>query len=183
VGSRLTNSRTQEHIVGTLALELSGNFDVAVGIWSGIVGAVAMLVVIYGGRAMGMTRMDLLRTLGTMVSPHGSTTSVYAIGAMMHLMTGAAFGLAHAGVITALDPSSTGAAVGLGLVVGLVHGLVVTAAMPMMLTMAHPLVRDGEIERPGVMLTGFGSATPMGVMMAHGVFGLVAAAVYAGAVG
>ena len=53
----------------------------------------------------------------------------------------------------------------------------------MMLTMAHPLVRDGDLEQPGIMLTGFGSATPMGVMTAHGAFVLVAAAIYPGAVG
>jgi hypothetical protein len=33
------------------------------------------------------------------------------------------------------------------------------------------------------MLTGFGSMTPAGVMMAHAVFGLVAGAIYVGAVG
>ena len=33
------------------------------------------------------------------------------------------------------------------------------------------------------MLTGFGTMTPMGVVAAHGVFGLVAAAIYAGAAG
>ena len=33
------------------------------------------------------------------------------------------------------------------------------------------------------MLTAFGTMTPMGVVAAHGVFGLVAAAIYAGAAG
>lgn len=169
--------------MGTLALDLSGNYDAGAAILAGIVGAIAMLAIIYCGRAIGMTRMDLLRTLGTMVAPRASSTKAYAIGTMMHLMMGAAFGLVHAGVLTVLDPSTDGGAIALGLVIGLVHGLIVTMAMPMVLTMAHPLVRDGEIELPGVMLTGFGSMTPAGVMMAHAVFGLVAGAVYVGAVG
>ncbi len=169
--------------MGTLALELSGNFDPGAAILAGIVGAIAMLGIIYGGRAMGMTRMDLLRTLGTMVAPRASSTTTYAIGTMMHLMMGAAFGLVHAGILTGLDPSTDAGATALGLVIGLVHGLIVTMAMPMMLTMAHPLVRNGEIEPPGVMLTGFGSMTPAGVTMAHAVFGLVAGAIYVGAVG
>lgn len=123
-------TRPQEGIMGTLALELSGNFDPGAAVLAGILGAMAMLAIIYGGRAMGMTRMDLLRTLGTMVAPRASSTTTYAIGTMMHLM-----------------------------------------------------VRDGEMEAPGVMLTGFGSMTPAGVTMAHAVFGLVAGAVYVGAVG
>jgi hypothetical protein len=169
--------------MGTLAIDLAGNFDVGIAVWAGIVGAAAMLVVIYGGLAMGMTRMDLLRTLGTMIAPHASTSTIFAVGALVHAMMGAAFGLAHAGIITGLDPSTSGAATGLGLLIGLVHGLAVTLVLPTMLTMAHPLVRHGDVARPGAMLTGFGTMTPMGVVAAHGMFGLVAAAIYAGAAG
>ncbi len=104
--------------------------------------------------------MDLLRALGT----------------RKHLMRGAASGLVYAEILTVLDPSSDGGATALGLVIGLVHGLIVTMSMSMMLAMAHPLVRDGEVERRGGVLTGFGSMTPAGVMMAHAVFGLVASA-------
>jgi len=167
----------------TLALDLAGNFDAGIAVWAGIVGAAAMLVVIYGGMAIGMTRMDLLRTLGTMVAPHASTSTIYAVGALVHAMMAAAFGLVHAGLMTGFDPSTRGSAAGLGLVIGLVHGVAVTLILPAMLTMAHPLVRHGDIARPGTMLTGFGTMTPMGVVAAHGVFGLVAAAIYAGAAG
>ena len=96
-------------------------------------------------------------------------------------MMAAAFGLVHAGLMTGFDPSTRGSAAGLGLVIGLVHGVAVTLILPAMLTMAHPLVRHGDIARPGTMLTGFGTMTPMGVVAAHGVFGLVAPAIYAGA--
>lgn len=166
-----------------LALSLSGNYDPGAAVLGGAVGAGAMLVVIYGGRAMGMTTMDLLRTLGTMVAPDASKQTAYGIGLMVHLMMGAAFGLVHAGILTALDPTSDGGATVLGFVIGVVHGLIVTMALPMMLTMAHPLVRRGDTDQPGIALTGFGAMTPVGVTVAHGVFGLVAGAVYVGAVG
>ena len=55
-------------------------------------------------------------------------------------MMAAAFGLVHAGLITGFDPSTRGAAAGLGLVIGLVHGVAVTLILPAMLTVAHPLV-------------------------------------------
>jgi len=49
----------------------------------------------------------------------------------------------------------------------------------MMLEMAHQLVRVGEVERPGALMTGFGSMTPMGSLAAHVVFGLVTGSIYA----
>lgn len=45
---------------------------------------------------------------------------------------------------------------------GHVHGLLVAGTMPMMLDMAHPFVRCGHIEKPGMALTGFGNMTPWG---------------------
>ncbi len=164
-------------------LELAGNYAAGSAILGGVVGGIAMLVVIYGGRAMGMTSMDLLRTLGTMIMPSGADNVIYGVGLMMHLMMSAAFGLAHAGLLHAFEPTSTGAATGLGLVIGAVHGLIVTMAMPMMLTMGHPLVKNGTIANPGPFMTGFGKMTPLGMIMAHVGFGLVTGAIYAGAVG
>jgi len=55
--------------------------------------------------------------------------------------------------------------------------------MPMMLTMGHPLVKDGTIANPGTAMMGFGRMTPMGMVVAHVVYGLVLGAIYVGAVG
>lgn len=165
-----------------LATTLAGNYSAGWAIFGGAVAAMAMLVVIYGGRAMGMTRMDLLRTLGTMVLPKADEKVVYGVGLMMHLMMGAAFGLLHAGLLHAFDPSSGGAAFGLGILIGAVHGMLVTGGMPFMLKMAHPLVKDGTIEDPGIAMSGFGKMTPMGMVMAHAVYGIVIGIIYYGAV-
>ena len=160
------------------ALELAGNYSAGSAILAGIVGGLAMLVVIYGGRAMGMTSMDLLKTLGTMVAPKAEANVAYGIGLMMHLMMSAGFGLVHAGLLHAFDPSTNGGATALGLLIGVVHGAVVTMAMPMMLTMGHPLVKTGDMPAPGPLMTGFGKMTPMGMLMAHAVFGVVTGAIY-----
>ncbi len=166
----------------TLASTLAGQYSPGWAVFAGAIGALAMLVVIYGGRAMGMTRMDLLRTLGTMVLPKGSTSTVYGVGLMIHLMMGAGLALIHTGLLHAFDPTSTAAAAGLGILIGAVHGTMVTAAMPVMLRMGHPLVKDGTIDDPGPAMTGFGKMTPVGMVMAHVVYGLVVGAIYAGAV-
>lgn len=60
--------------------------------------------------------------------------------------------------------------------------MAILVIMPMMLTTMHPLVRKGELERPGVALTGFGAMTPVGSLMAHAAFGVVTGAIYAAAV-
>lgn len=166
-----------------IATELAGNYSIGWALLAGVIGAMAMLPVIYGGLAMGMTKMDLLRTLGSMVQPKGSDATIYGIGLMMHAMMGAAFGLVHAGLLHAFDPSSGGAAVGLGILIGAVHGTIVTGVMPMMLTMGHPLVKDGTITAPGPAMTGFGKMTPMGLVVAHVAYGLVTGAIYVAAVG
>jgi hypothetical protein len=162
----------------TLALELAGGYAPGAAALAGGAGALAMLAVIYGGKAMGLTSMDLLRMLGTMVSPNPTGTSVRAIGLTMHLMMGAAFGFVHAGLLTAFDPTSNAAATALGLILGALHGTIVIVAMPIMLTMTHPLIRAGDAPAPGIGMTGFGRMTPIGIVMAHGVFGLVAVVAY-----
>ncbi len=167
----------------TLAVDLAGNFEPGSAILAGLVGAVAMLVVISGGKAMGMTRMDLLKTLGTMAVPKAASNVVYAVGAMMHLMMGAVFGLVHAGLLHVVDPTSDGAAAGFGALFGGIHGVMVAFMMPVMLTMMHPLVRSGDMPAPGVAMTNFGKMTPMGIAVAHVAFGLVTGAIYVAAVG
>lgn len=166
-----------------LGLDLAGNYEVGTAIIAGAIGAVAMLAVIYGGKSMDMTSMDLLRTLGTMALPKGPKSTVYGVGLMMHLMMGAMFGLGEAGLLHAFDPSSAGAAAGLDALFGLALGGVVAVVMPMMLTMAHPLVRSGDLPEPGFAMTGFGKMTPIGLIMAHVVFSLVAGAIYVAVVG
>lgn len=166
-----------------LAVSLAGNFELGTAIWAGVVAAVAMLGVIYAGLASGMTSMNLLRTLGTMIAPRGADAVVYGLGLMMHLMMGAVFGVVHAGLLHAVDVGSDGAAVGYGVLFGVIHGLMVAMTMPIMLTMMHPLVRSGEMPKPGVAMTNLGKMTPMGIVMGHVVFGLVAGAIYVGIAG
>ena len=167
----------------TIALDIAGNFEPGAAVVAGLVGAVAMLVVMYAGKAIGMTRMDLLETLGTMAVPKGAMNVVYVVGAMMHLMMGAVFGLVYAGLIHAVGPTSDGAAAGFGALFGGVHGVIMAFVLPVMLTMMHPLGRSGAMNGPGVAMTKLGKMTPMGIVMAHVVFGLVTGGIYVAVVG
>ena len=161
------------------AASLAGTFAAGAAILAGVIGGLAFLAVVYMGLEVRMTRMDFLRVLGSMMAPKASRRSVYAIGVAIHLMASAVFGLIYAGILTAVDVASVGSAATWGVLIGAVHGIGVLIVLPMMLAMAHPLVRTGDLERPGALMTGFGSMTPAGSLAAHVVFGLVAASIYA----
>lgn len=164
------------------AATLAGHYQAGSAIIAGLIGGLAFLVVVYMGLGVGMTRMNFLPMLGTMMTPRASDRGAYAIGFAIHMMLSAAFGLLHAGILTAIGVTSVGQAAGWDLVIGAVHGVAILVAMPVMLTMAHPLVRGGTLEAPGVALTGYGSMTPVGSLMAHVAFGLVTGSIYAAAV-
>lgn len=164
------------------AASLAGNYQAGAAILAGLIGGLAFLAVVYMGLGTGMTRMNFLPMLGSMMAPKASRSATYGIGLVIHLMASAAFGLIHAGILTAIDVDSVGAAAAWDVVIGAVHGIGVLIVMPMMLAMAHPLVRSGDLERPGTLMTGFGSMTPVGSLAAHVVFGLVVGSIYAGIV-
>jgi hypothetical protein len=168
--------------MNVLAATLAGNFDAGAAIGAGVLGGVALLAVVTMGRVVGMTRMNFLEVLGTMMTPSGSRPAVYVLGLVAHLMASAVFGLAHAGLLHAIGVTSVGEAVGWDVAIGAAHGVVALIALPIMLTTMHPLVRKGSMESPAIALTGFGAGTPIGSLMAHVAFGLVAGAVYAGVV-
>jgi hypothetical protein len=158
---------------------LAGNYQAGTAILAGVIGGIAFLLVVYMGLGVGMTRMDFLHLLGSMFAPRASKGTAYLIGLVVHLMMSAAFGLIHAGLLTAIGVTSVGSAAAWDLLIGAVHGIGVLVILPAMLTMAHPLVRSGDLERPGVAMVGYGQMTPMGSLAAHIVFGVVTGALYA----
>jgi len=161
---------------------LAGHFTGGWGLAGGLAGGVAFLMVVYAGLAMGMTRMNFLHVLGTMFAPGGSTTTVYGLGLMIHLMMSAGFGVAHAGILHAIGVTSVGQAAGWDLLIGAGHGLVILAMLPMALSLMHPLVRKHAMDQPGIALMGFGTGTPLGSLMAHVLFGVTTGAIYAAAI-
>jgi len=125
--------------------------------------------------AMGMTSMNMGLILGSMFKSEEARAK--RLGWVLHGMNGLVFGLAYGVVWWALDPSLD-SAWWIGLLFGLLHGGIASAAMPMMSAM-HPRVRPGAaagevvLPRFGFGGSGFGSMTPLGILAGHLVFGLV----------
>lgn len=142
-------------------------------VW-GVVATAAFTLVSIMGKAMGMTRMDLLDLLGSMVASPGSGTA-RGIGLVVHHANGVVLAVAWAyGTALFGWPASW--------LTGLIWGAVLTVlALLMMSTIgvAHPAMRRGEQDDPGVAATNFGAMTPVGSLVGHLVYGVVLGLTYA----
>ncbi len=121
-----------------------------------------LLAVVYMGLGVGMTRMNFLQILGTMMAPRASSATAYAIGFLAHSVLAVGFGIVHVGLLHAIGIDSVREAAGWDAVIGAGHGVAILAVMPMLLSTMHPLVRTGDMDAPGVAMVGFGPTTPVG---------------------
>lgn len=141
-------------------------------VW-GVVATVVFTLFSMMGKAVGMTRMDLLDLLGSAVAPVGSAAA-RGIGALVHHMNGAILAVAWAYGVALVGLPANWAT-------GLAWGAILTVlALLMMSSMrsAHPAIRRGEQEDPGPAATNFGAMTPMGSLMGHLVYGVVLGLTY-----
>lgn len=155
---------------------------------AGFVGTLVMTALIVVMRAAGKTRMDMVLLLGSMFT--GRKPLARAIGLVMHLgvMGAVVFGSIYAFLFAVLG-TAPAAAWWVGAIIGILHGLVVGLLMPMV-PMVHPRMEghangnggsaDGvELAPPGLFARNYGGMTPVGLVMAHMLFGLVVGLVYA----
>lgn len=176
------------------------DFEFLPAVIAGFLGGVAMTVLMNALRKAGATDMDMELLEGSMFT--GDRRAAKAIGAMMHLvvMSALVIGSIYAAVYSwiDLDPSNLWWA---GAVMGVVHGMIAGVAMGMM-PLVHPRMdRDGplgsratplsssgspvrtaepevRLRSPGLFAHRYGAITPVGVLMAHAVYGVVVGVVY-----
>lgn len=164
-------------------------FSLIGGLVTGIVATAVMSVMMKMAARSGMTDMPPMELVtGSMMA--SDKDRAMTIGVVIHwLMMGTiVFGLGYAAIFTALGSASviTGVLLGAahGLVVGLVFMPLMPAMHPRMVTSAGledtvTVAASGvQLSAPGVFGSRWGGMTPVGLMMGHVVFGLVAALVY-----
>lgn len=159
-------------IVGLLAMGWAAISWWGAVVW-GLVATIAFTLFTVMGKAVGMTRMDLLDLLGSMLVQPGTAKS-RRIGLMMHLMNGALLAIAWAYGVALLGWSANW-------FTGLLWGAVLWAlALLMMSTMGvvHPAIRAGKQADPGPAATNFGKMTPLGSLLGHLVWGVVLGLLY-----
>lgn len=142
---------------------------------AGLLGGLAMTVVLYMGMLMmpSQMKMNILRLLGTMM--FRPTPVVYMAGAMMHAANSIVFALIHVGIYEAIGLNSNLAA--WGLLFGAVHYMVAGMALGMMPKM-HAGIRSGAVQAPGAFALGYPAGTAMGFLMLHLLFGVLVGVFY-----
>lgn len=150
-------------------------YNLGVAITAGVVGTVVMTAVLYMGIAMMPRRMtmNLLYMLGTMMT--SNRLAAYLVGAMVHGVMGVVFALIHTGIYQAIGLESS--LVAWGILFGFVHWIVVGMGMGMIGTV-HPLMRNGQMQAPGVFVRNLPAMTVVGFLMLHLLYGLLVGAVY-----
>lgn len=118
--------------------------------FAGVVGALAMTVVMFGLRAVGATPMNLEMMLGSLLTADVGL-GTWILGFAMHLGFGALFAIGYALGMEGLRRQN----VGLGLAFALVHTVVSGWILPQLM-LVHPLVLDGRLENPGFLASTYG---------------------------
>lgn len=122
---------------------------------------------------MGITRMDLPLMLGTMVTPDRDRAKI--VGVIMHIVNGWIFAFVYAIYFEALGRATWW----LGMGMGLLHAVLVLLLLMPFLPGIHPrMVSDyrgpeptRQLEPPGFAALNYGRRTPIGLIIAHLVYG------------
>lgn len=142
---------------------------------AGFVGTLLLTSLEAGAQQLHLTRMSLPYLLGTAFT--GSRNRANVIGFFAHLINGQLFALLYVAIFHA-----TGHASALhGAVFGLIHAAVVLLVVVPLLPSIHPRMASPhqgptslrQIEPPGPLALHYGLSTPLTVVVAHILFGIV----------
>jgi hypothetical protein len=149
------------------------------GLW-GFAATVILTTIMAGSQWLGLTRMNMPFMLGTMVTPSRDRAELVGFG--IQLFNGWVFSLVYVWAFHEWG----GATWWRGALIGLVHGALVLTTVVRLLPAIHPRmasVRHGptvvrQLEPPGFLALNYGVSTPVWMLLAHIVFGLVLGAFY-----
>ncbi len=162
-------------------------FSIVAALVAGLAATAVMSVMMKMAGAAGTTDMPPMELVtGSMMS--GDPDTAQRIGIMVHwgVMGTAVFGIGYALLFTLLDS----AGVGVGALIGAAHGAMVGLVFMPMMPAIHPRMStdiDGPVRTtggtvtlaaPGVLGSRWGAMTPVGLLMGHVAYGIVAALVY-----
>lgn len=141
-------------------------------VW-GIVATIVFTLFSLMGKAMGMSRMDLLDLLGSALVAPG-TGAAKILGAAIHHMNGAILAVAWAYGAVLLGVKADWISAALWAVVLWVLALLMMTTIGSV----HPAIRDGRQDDPGAAATNFGKMTPVGSLMGHLIYGIALGLAY-----
>ena len=141
----------------------------------GFAGTVVLTTIMAGSQGLGITRMNIPYLLGTIFTPNRDRAKIY--GVLAHIVFGWIFSLVYGAAFHVMGESSWW----FGAAIGLVHGaFALTVVMPALPGM-HPRMASEvhgptvvrQLEPPGFLARNYGRRTPVSVLVAHVVYGVV----------
>jgi uncharacterized membrane protein YagU involved in acid resistance len=146
----------------------------------GFVATMAQSILLAGSQGLGLTRLNLPYIMGMMVTADRDRARLY--GFLVHVLNGWLFSLLYVLIFESLQRTSwwLGALIGLGqalfvlvIVVSLMPGL-----HPRMASEQHGPSANRMLEPPGFLALNYGIRTPLSVLIAHIVFGIILGVFY-----
>jgi uncharacterized membrane protein YagU involved in acid resistance len=147
----------------------------------GFVGTVVLTTIMSAAQGLRLTRMSLPFMLGSIFTRDRDRARI--LGTLVHLAMGWAFSLLYVAAFEAWREATWAR----GAAIGLVHALFVLSAGMRVLPGLHPRMASEQqgptvarqLEPPGFLALNYGVQTPLCVILAHLVFGVILGAFYA----
>jgi hypothetical protein len=146
----------------------------------GFVSTLLLTTTLALSQGLGMTRINMPYMLGTFFTADRDRARIY--GFFAHLANGIAFSLIYVFAFQSWGQAGWWR----GALIGLLHGLFVMVVGVSLLPGIHPRMASEqhgpeasrELEPPGFMAIHYGIQTPISILLAHGVYGMVLGAFY-----
>jgi uncharacterized membrane protein YagU involved in acid resistance len=146
----------------------------------GFAGTVLLTTILAGTHGLGLTRMNIPYLVGTMFTPNRDRAK--SLGVLVHVVNGWIFSF----IYVAAFHLSGGPTWWKGAAIGLVHALFVLTAGMAAMPGIHPRMASEQrgpttlrgLEPPGFLAVHYGIRTPISVVVAHVVFGIVLGGFY-----
>lgn len=147
----------------------------------GFVSTIILTTIMSASQSLGLTRMNIPYMLGTIVTPNRDRAKI--LGVLIHMINGWIFSLIYVFAFQVLGMATWW----LGGLFGFIHATFVLIVGMSILPGMHPRMaseQEGptvvrQLEPPGFLALNYGSRTPISVIIAHIIFGMILGGLYA----
>ncbi|HWK89544.1 MAG TPA: hypothetical protein VNP72_06095 [Longimicrobium sp.] len=145
-------------------------------VWAGLTASILSACVFWLFRSFAWTRFSPSTELGCLFFREPNVPLTETVGFFLFL----ALGISLVPALYALLMGALGGpGWGTGTLAGLLNGVLVVAALPL-LERVSGCIKEGRVPPPGRFGVGWGRATPLAVLVGHGVYGAILGGVLAG---
>lgn len=146
----------------------------------GFIATAVLTAIMVGSQGIGFSRMNLPFLLGSMVTPDRDRAKL--IGAGMHFANGWVFAIVYGAIFQSIGEAGPG----IGALVGFVQACFVLTVVTPLLPSIHPRMASEQrgptvtsaLEPPGFLGLNYGYRTPLSIIVAHIVYGVILGAFY-----